>query len=132
MKIEGRFTLLVSDGKCLIEVQDHQAGVTFLRIELNADQYMRVLSRQASVDCELDLVGLDKIGKKLEVGKFEFKALTPNDYHRRTYEYEKQLQELAQSQLKDGWIAESYFGSQHSFFQKDGEQWARVTIRRWV
>lgn len=132
MKIEGRFTLLVNDGNCFIEVKDHEAGITFLKIQLDADEYMRVLSRQAPVECVLDIVGVDKIGKKIEVDRFEFKAFRPIDFHNKIEEYQTQLQELAQSQLKDGWIADRYFGSQDSFFQKDGEQWARATIRRWV
>ena len=31
-----------------------------------------------------------------------------------------------------GWTSDDYFGFQHSFFMKDGEEWARVTVRRWV
>ena len=44
----------------------------------------------------------------------------------------EKLQELAQSKLTDGWIADKYFGSQTSFFSKDEKHYARCTIRRWV
>ena len=43
-----------------------------------------------------------------------------------------ELQKIAQSHLSDGWIADAYFGSQNSFFKKDGKQYARATIRRWL
>jgi hypothetical protein len=32
---------------------------------------------------------------------------------------------------RPGWIARTYFGSQNSFFTKNGKQYARCTIERW-
>ena len=32
----------------------------------------------------------------------------------------------------DGWIADGYFHSQNSFFEKDKKKYARDVIRRWI
>ena len=132
--MKGNITILVDGQGARIEVEDESSGIRFLKINLSAEQFMACLGRLSMVKCDLELHGLNQIGKTLEVGKHEFKI--PAELYNRRYEepdyFDKAAQELAQSQLTDGWIADSYFGSQGSFFQKDGEQWARVTIRRWV
>ena len=38
----------------------------------------------------------------------------------------------AQQWASDGWIADSYFNGQDSFFTKDGNEYARIHQRRWV
>ncbi len=132
--MKGNITILVDGKGARIEVEDESSGIRFLKINLSAEQFMACLGRLANVECDMDVRGLDLIGKMRETGKFEFKI--PAELYNLRYEerdyFDKTAQELAQSQLADGWIADSYFGSQGSFFKKDGEQWARVTIRRWV
>lgn len=132
--MKGNITILVDGRGVTIEVKDESSGIRFLKINLSAEQFMAGLGRLANVECDMDVCGLDLIGKTRETGKHEFKI--PAELYNRRYKeqgyFNKTVQELAQSQLNDGWIADSYFGSQSSFFKKDGEQWARVTIRRWV
>jgi len=132
--MKGNITILVDGAGAKIEVEDDSSGIRFLKIDLSAEQFMACLGRLSMVECDINVYGLDRVGKTLEMGKHEFK-IPAELYNRRCKEYDyfnKTAQELAQSQLTDGWIADSYFGSQGSFFQKDREQWARVTIRRWV
>jgi hypothetical protein len=132
--MKGNITILVDGNGARIEVEDESSGIQFLKINLSAEQFTACLGQLANVECDMNIRGLDLIGKMRETGKHEFKIpaeLYNRRYKEREYFY-KTAQELAQSQLADGWIADSYFGSQGSFFQKDGEQWARVTIRRWV
>jgi len=132
--MKGNITILVDGKGARIEVEDESSGIRFLKINLSAEQFMTCFGRLANVECDIDVRGLDLIGKTRETGKHEFKI--PAELYNRRYKerdyFDKTAQELAQSQLTDGWIADSYFGSHGSFFQKDGEQWARVTIRRWV
>lgn len=132
--MKGNITILVDGNGARIEVEDESSGIRFLKINLSAEQFMACLGRLANVECDLELQGLEQVGKALEVGEYEFKIPAELYSHRYTNRnfFDDAAQELAQSQLTDGWIADSYFGSQGSFFQKDGEQWARVTIRRWV
>jgi len=134
MKLKGRISIFVDEEGARIEITDHNSMTRFVKATLTSGQFMACLGRQGYVECDLSVVGLDKVGKTVENSKFEFKIpaeLYDRRYKERDY-FDKTAQELAQSQLTDGWIADSYFGSQGSFFQKDEEQWARVTIRRWV
>lgn len=132
--MKGNITILVDGNGARIEVEDDSSGIRFLKINLSAEQFMACLGRLVNVECDIDVRGLDLIGKTRETAKHEFKipAELCNLRHKERDYFNKTAQELAQSQLTDGWIADSYFGSQGSFFQKDGEQWARVTIARWV
>lgn len=128
MKIKGQLTLLINRDYTEIEVHDKNANTCFTRIRLTPEQLSAALSRQGYVDCELQVYGLDKIGKTHECKSFEFAI--PPDLAKTSKE--KELAELAQSQLTDGWVAEEYFRSQNTFFEKDGVQYARCTIRRYV
>lgn len=131
MKLEGKLTILINREYTEIEIEDENANIRFVRIRLNPEQLSAVLSRQACVDCELDIVGIDKIGKKHENKDFIFEI--PKKL--RNSDYKEQLSSIAQSLLNkqgEGWIAESYFASQNSFFEKDGKTYARCTVRRWV
>lgn len=134
MKIQGDITLLVSSDGASIELRDREANITFAVLNISAADFCAALSRQAHVKCDIDLYSIDRLGKKHECKKFEFKL--PDGFNRSYGEDRKaqdiMLGEFAQRQLTDGWISESYFSSQDSFFSKDGENWARVVIRRWV
>lgn len=128
MKLEGRISVLINQDGTTIEVEDENANARFLKITLTPEQLSAALSRQMAVECEIEVRGLEKIGKKHENKRFEFEI--PSDLA--SSRNESELQKLAQSLLTDGWIAERYFSSQDSFFKKDGVQYARCTIRRWV
>jgi len=130
MKLKGKITILIGRDSTRIEVEDDLASTTFLKIKLTPEQLCAALSRQACVECELETNRLDKIGKKHENKSFTFE-ITEDLYVYDSRDSVK-LQELAQSKLNDGWIAEGYFRSQDSFFQKDDKYFARCTIRRWT
>jgi len=132
--MKGNITILVDGNGARIEVEDESSGIRFLKINLSAEQFMACLGRLYMVKCDLELRGLDQIGKTLEVGNHEFKV--PAEIYELKWDdrqrFNQEMEELAQDGLMDGWIPDNYFESQGSFFKKDGEQWARVTIRRWV
>ena len=127
MKLEGKISILINRDETTIEIEDESANVKFVKVKLTPEQLSAALSRQISIECELEVKGLEKIGKVHENKTFEFEI--PETIPTRGNQLE--LQKIAQSQLSDGWIADAYFGSQNSFFKKDGKQYARVTIRRW-
>lgn len=128
IKLNGKISLLIGREETTIEIEDANANTTFLKVKLTSEQLSMALSRQAYVPCELEVAGLDRVGKKHEHTQFEFEI--PKELA--NSKYEKELQELAQSKLTDGWIAEGYFSSQSTFFKKDDVQYARCTIRRYV
>lgn len=76
-----------------------------------------------------DSCGLERVGKVLELEKIEF----PIDYGG----YDRKNRETAACQAArqhcpEGWEPELHFRSQGSFFTRDGQPWARTSIRRWV
>ncbi len=128
MKLEGRISMLINREGTTIEIKDENANAKFLKITLTPEQLSATLSRQMDIKCEIEVCGLEKIGKTHENRVFEFEI--PNDLL--SSRNEAELHKLAQSLLSDGWTADRYFSSQNSFFKKDGVQYARCVIRRWV
>lgn len=128
MKIKGNISILINQEHTTIEVHDADASIKFLSIQLTPEQLSSALSRLSQVPCVIDLHGIDKIGKRMEHKKFAFEI--PKEINNSTHT--EKLREIAQSLLTDGWIAEGYFASQDTFFVKDGKQYARCIIRRWV
>jgi hypothetical protein len=128
MKLKGNISILINRESTTIEIRDSEANTMFVEITLTPEQLSEVLSRMKYTACEIEVFGLDRVGKKHENKRFEF--VVPSDLKGKR-DSEK-LREHAQTLLTDGWIADGYFSSQDSFFTKDGIDYARVTIRRWV
>lgn len=110
-----------------IEVHDKDSSITFLRIGLDEQQATQALSRLAHTECTAEVYGLDRIGKIMECKKFEFPCGDLGWENKK----EKAI-EISKKYIPDGWISDNRFSSQDSFFKRDGESWARTTIRRWV
>jgi hypothetical protein len=128
MELKGKISILINREYTDIEIEDDLANVTFLKVRLTPEQLSMVLSRLACVDCKLDVHGLEKVGKRHECKTFEFEI---------TYSKSKQDLVLACNEAlflqgMHGWVSDNHFNSQNSFFKKDGRDWARCTIRRWV
>lgn len=136
MKLKGKITILINREYTDIEIEDDVANATFVKVRLTPNQLSAALGRVGYTPCELQVQGLEKVGKKHENSKFEF--LLPNgwvrDYHNdRTLELSMYAQIILDSEKpNEGWIIEPYFNSQDSFFEKDGKKYARCTIRRWI
>jgi len=127
MKLKGKISILINREYTTIEIEDDNANARFLTIKLTPEQLSEALSRTMCVDCEIEVRGLEKVGKTHENKTFEFEIPKELASSRNS----DKLQELSQSLLTDGWISEGYFSSQNSFFMKDDKQMARCTIRRW-
>jgi uncharacterized protein YggL (DUF469 family) len=128
MKLEGRISILINREGTTIEIEDENANARFLKVSLTPEQLSMALSRQMSVECEIEVNALHKIGKRHENKSFEFEI--PKDLA--SSRDAQKLQQIAQSLLSDGWMADNYFSSQNSFFKKGETQYARCTIRRWT
>jgi len=128
MKLKGKISMFIGVEETTIRIQDENSNIEFVEITLTPAQLSSALSRLAYTPCNIEVRGLDRVGKKHENKEFEFEISEKLSRERKT----EQLREIAQSMLTDGWIAEGYFNSQNSFFTKDGVSYARCTIRRWV
>lgn len=141
MKLKGRITLSFptsSSGEkwCEMQIEDELSGARFVEVRIDPQGFFDMM-RSSYVPCELDVRGLNVLGKKMENDSFSFKI--PESIPERSWKerdvYHKELQEYAQSLLDhrgDGWISDGYFGSQNSFFEQGKERWARTTIRRYM
>lgn len=128
MKLKWKITFLANRDYTTIEIEDDDANVNFVKVKLTPEQLSMILWRQACVDCELEVMWLEKVWKKHENKSFEFEIPESLRSSRRT----KELNNIANSQLKDWWISNDSYSSQGSFFSKDGKYYARATIRRWI
>jgi len=126
---DARLTLLVNEDQINIEVEDCAASTVFLRLKLTPEQFTRALSRQAFVKCDSgEVFHLDRVGKKQEHKTLEFPLPKDLGYGKR----KEAASAAVLERCPEGWIPDNYFSSQNSFFDKDGEPWARCTIRRYV
>jgi hypothetical protein len=77
----------------------------------------------------LEVNGLDKVGKKHENKTYEFEI---GDIDKRDEErlWLAAIRSLGKDDLHE-WTPDKYFRSQNTFFQKDGKNYARCTIRSW-
>jgi hypothetical protein len=131
MKINGKITILVNREYTTIELIDDDAGITFARVKLTPEQLSAALSRIAYTSCDMELIGLEKIGKKMEYKQFEFELPRKGLSSQNAEELSGIAQKIL-NESNEGWIAENYFSSQKTFFSRDGKDYARCTIRRWV
>lgn len=88
------------------------------------------LGRLAHTPCDIELYRLDRVGKKHESKSFEFEISA--DAVKDSYLLDLIcIESLLKSGMAD-WTSDNHYGLRDSFFEKDGKQYARVTIRRWV
>jgi hypothetical protein len=131
-EINAQISIISSyDDSINIIVEDKDAGVRFLDMTLTRAEFVNAaMNRQACVNVsKTEVFALDKIGKKKEYKEFEFEIpiTTPCD------EKQKEITiGVLNSVCPEGWVPDTYFGSQDSFFSKDGKKYARTMIRRWV
>ena len=129
MKIENaKITMLINRDYTEIEIHDSDANTTLARVKLTPEQLSMILSRQAYVECECNTGDLKKIGKKHENKYFEFEIV----YSKSKEDLILACNEALFQQEMHEWESDNYYGSQNSFFSKDGKDYARTVIRRWV
>lgn len=122
---ESAITILINRDRTTIELHDKSSGQVFAVVTLTPDQLSQALSRTSYTDCHTIVANLDTLNKKMENIRYEFEI--PD---RRLGKGE--LTKLCSKSMPVGWISDDLYESQDSFFTRDGKQYARVTIRRWV
>jgi len=131
MKLEdARISILIDREKTRIELHDMSASIMFLEITLTAEQLSSALSRLAYTECEIEINGFDKIGKSMELSTLEFEL--PESIDRYKKDAADKIKDLAIQNCPVDWKPDLSFNSQNSFFSKDGKQYARTFMRRWI
>ena len=127
--MQGQLTISrqTGDGERIsIRIRDERAGIEFVELTLTLEQYAQAISGLSCVPCEVAVQGLENVGKRLETDELVFPIGFP-EYGRQKEVAAKRAAEWCPA----GWVPNLHFGSQNSFFQLDGETWARCSIRRW-
>jgi len=111
----------------VISIRDRDSGERFCEVNIDYKSFTKLITGQSEIDCELNVKNLERVGKKRENDTINF----PFD---ETYSNERNelASEKAKEYTPEGWTCDNYFGSQTSFFRKDGVDYARATIRRWI
>lgn len=125
---DGKISILVNPNIVTIEILDSDSSTTFVKVELTPEQFATALSRQMNVECNISVMGLDRIGKKMIHKVHEFEIPNNIPYNKR----KEELSEIIKETLPEGWVSDNYFASQNTFFEKDGKKYARTTIRQWI
>lgn len=126
---DARITFLVSEAGATIEFYDADACVAFAKATITPDQLCQAMSRLMHTSCKIEVRDLDKIGKTMESKEFVFEM--PSDAMYKS-EQREIAAKLAKKACPEGWIPDTYFNSQNSFFTNASKHMARCIIRRWV
>lgn len=108
-----------------ISIECEKSLQKFVVAEITPHSLALALSGLASIPVNIATKGLDKVGKyrHIKTIEFEINSDTPSRYDAAMKEYVKHC--------PDGWELWGRFGSQNSFFTKDGKTYARTTIVSW-
>jgi hypothetical protein len=130
IKLENpKISMLVNFDGTTIELFDSKSAKTFARVKLTNDQLASMLSRLHRTECQIEVGNLELIDKQMEHQKFEFEI---NEQMRTSKGalHQHCLKALINRNMSD-WLPENTYGSQDSFFSKEGKYFARTVIRRW-
>ena len=112
-----------------ISITDEIANINFVTVSMSFENFMKCLTGLSDIKGAGKVSGLDKVGKIHECELFEFPlAVFAGGSSSSRLDI---AIETAERLCPNGWQPDLYFGSQNSFFEKDGVSYARCTIRRW-
>ena len=127
MDIEAQITVTATyDDAINITVQDKTSTVRFLEMTMTREQFINATMNRLACTGVLkaSVNGFDRVGKTMEMDDFVVEIPKWHD--------SEGAVRIVRKECPDGWVPDLYFGSQGSFFDKDGRHYARTTIRRWV
>ena len=132
MNIEGSITILCGSEGVDIELHDEKARSDFVSVHLTPRQWTQALGRLGHTNvAKMEVVNLDKVGLVHQNRIFEFPIKHIGNYS--LYKNKpKVVGREADKVCPKGWVPDTFFASQDSFFFKNDEEWARTIIRRWV
>lgn len=144
MKIKGKFEQRYKrlleysendDGSLEMTFRDDSSAITFMTVKFDLKNVHEMLHGISSVECDIELNGIENVGKKLEIDKFSFEIPEELKYDndRRKKLYEMALEKFPDHLKEEGWEIKPYLGSQSSFTRnKEGKSLVNFTIKRYV
>lgn len=129
MKIPVQITISRdSHDRIGIELKDPRAVVRFAKVYLTPHDFVMALTGMAAIECEGDLMALEKVGK-VRILEPRTKVCPDQSISCDRRKLEQWLTENAQ---EDGWELNNYLGSQDSTFQAPNGVGLRYSVSRWV
>lgn len=134
MKLKGNITIGLnnSHGVCRIEMEDESSGIQFLRMELSKEDFYNLLSGRACVPCEFNINKIENIGSKKIRKQIVFPAPKYEWVEKRTTFKSEAEKYISNNAELDGFEVEDLFNSQRTTFYKDGQEWVRCNIAKYV
>lgn len=115
------------EDKVLIRIQDESSRIEFFRGYMSLKDYGSLITGSRG-DVEFTLTNIENVGKIKETKELSFEVPHDQRFHRHEWA-EKNCQVFADK----GWTAESYFGSQNSFYSGgNGKLYAVTRQYRYV
>ena len=132
MKHDGQITISrpqYGNGtkKIVITIKDTNSVIDFIELEIDYVNFTEAITGLAYSECKFETRLLDKVGKKRIIDNFEFEMDNPKLSRSKEFAIEK-----VKKICPIGWECSTYFGSQDSFFDRDGKSFARTKIMKWV
>lgn len=120
------------DGHISITLADIDAVVQFAQIRMSLADFAQCVTGLSRIDCDIELKNLDKTGKQRIREQIEFELPDDTDSYCSSDQRKAVALNVARELVGDEWEVDGYFGSQDSFFQRDGKPMARTSIMKWV
>lgn len=131
MKIKASLSISrpqYGDGRKLISITivDENSRIEFIDAEISYENFTQAITGLGHQEMEIEVRGLDRVGKKVVCEDRIIEC--PLKTHDRNV-YRAWLDDNAQ---EEGWLLNSYLGSQNSISYKDGKTILRYRVTKYV
>ena len=127
--IDGSASIVrTSNDEIKITLYDDDAVIEFAKATLSLESFALAITGLSHVKCGIDIHGLDKVGTIMESKHHVFELPCECYDENRVWH----AIEEAKKTCPEGWVPDTYFGSQNSFFMSGDKSMARCVIRRYV
>ncbi len=117
-----------SSGTVRVYVRDQESRTVFAALRLSPEDFADALFGLAETHCELDVHGLDRIGKRRVSESRQIEVLGEAKIYKRD-NLRAWLRENAQ---EPGWILDDYLGTQGSVLYRDGKVLLNYRVYKFV
>jgi hypothetical protein len=125
--MEGKITISRdSNDRIGIQIHDEASGIRFVEFKMSLEAFAQAITGLARVSGELQLRGLENVGKRLEIQRRE--AMCPD----LGFDKQRYLTWLAENAAEPGWEIDYYLGSQGSIARNGDAVTLNYTVRRYL
>ena len=128
INFNGRLSFYINDDGIWLEIRDATSGTLLIEGRVSEENTLKVLSRMGHVEMSEAWAGsFERINKVMLMHELVFPVPGEGYGDGRKEEAKRIANEICPK----GWVPDNNFSSQNSFFFKDGQRFARTTIRKW-